>query len=101
MTGLHLHYPELAGDLAPLLCDSCHRCQDVSREPSAVILRMEADAFEAAWKRAVAWNNGRLSIVTAAEIPTLQVLLAFTSQLAKRGIEWGTVPAGERQAVAS
>lgn len=99
MTGLHVCYPDLSFALAPLLCDSCHRCQKASREPSVVIAGMSADAFEAAWERAFAWNAGRLSIVTAAEIPVLQTLLAVTAQLAKRGVPWGTVPAGTREQV--
>lgn len=101
MIGIHDCYPDLAGVLAPLLCDSCHHCGDASRAPWVVIAGMEAETFETAWQRAFAWNGGRLSVVTATEIPVLQTLLAFTSQFAKRGIEWGTVPAGERQAVSA
>jgi hypothetical protein len=89
------HWPH-KGDPAQLAFDNCSRCEDISRSPWLAIHAMESDAFEAAWARALAWNDGLLRDVSAAEVPVLQTFLSFTSQLAKRGVPWGTVPAGEK-----
>lgn len=79
--------------------DNCGTCFERGRNPWLAISCLEAEDFEAAWKRAVAWNAGEVSNASENEIPVLQVFLAFTAQLGKRGVPWGTVPAGTREQV--
>lgn len=89
------HWPH-KGDPAMLLFPSCSQCDDLSKRPAAVIGAMEPDQFEAGWARAVAWTRGLLDEVSAAEIPVLEVFVVLCGQFAKRGVPWGTVPAGEK-----
>lgn len=82
------------GDPAQLLAENCPQCESMS--PAEAIGAMEPEQFAAAWKRAVDWNRGRLTEVSATEVPLLLTLVALNGQFSKRGFEWGAVPSGER-----
>lgn len=81
---------------AQVLHDNCDTCLERSRSPWMAIHALESDAFEAAWLRALEWNSGKVRNVSETELPVLQVFIGMSAQLAKRGVPWGTVPAGEK-----
>jgi len=88
------HYHPTGWDQRQVLVDGCPECEERAGNPERVISLLDTGAFEAAWKRAVAWQraDSRDLNVSVSEAATLRTLWTVALQLQRRGIPLGEVP---------
>jgi len=57
-----------------ILKDGCQECKGRADNPGVALAHMDAKSFVLAWKRAIDFENGRLSNVSETEVPFLRLL---------------------------